>query len=349
MKSGPWQLAALIALTALVPVPSHGQRQSSVLKSIDAVVKDGVTVVTLESDGPLPEPAPALLDSPPRIFFDLAGTTPRRQGATPGAGVVTRARVALRSANPKVTRVVLDLTGIESYRVSSSEREAGRLVIFVGTDASGAVAATVPPTTPPPGERAETKMLQTAIGDPSVPGLPPPVPIPPDTPPMSAAPTSPEPSSSAPAPSSTPHATPVPVPRSPVAPPEDSLRSPLPAAQAEVYRVQLAGALQGMVSHHMLLRSIDAGDPIAATTLTAALTHLRDLRRVLARVEPSSVVRRTHDLLIESCTLAATAVTLRMEAAADPSREGNASSAAAGALMLLEIVCASVGCANAPM
>lgn len=351
MKSRPWALAALVALTALVPVPSEGQRSgSSVLTSIKAVVEDGVTVVTLESDGPLPEPAPEVLDGPPRIFFDLAGVRPRRQGATPGAGVVTRSRVALRSANPNVTRVVLDLARLESYRVHSIERQAGRLMIFVGIAASAAAPAPVRPTLPPPAAPAAEKLVPPPIGIPGAPGLPAPrMPAPPDLPPVGAAPSSP----AVPVPSSdpvasSPAAAPPPVARNPVVIAPVSARPALPAAQAEVYRVQLAGALERMASHRALLRRIDAAEAIAADTLAAALAELRDLRRVLDRVEPSSVVRPTHDLLIESCTLGVTAVTLRMEAAVDPGRQVNAASAAAGALMLLDMVCASVGCANAP-
>jgi hypothetical protein len=130
--------------------------------------------------------------------------------------------------------------------------------------------------------------------------------------------------------------------------PQTQTRPPLPPGEAEVYRMQLSGVLERIAAQRALLRSIDAGENIAVDTLTAAAKDFRDLRRVLDRVEPSSVVRPTHDLLISSCALGSQAVSLRMEAAVDrsPERQRNASSAAAGAMMLFDLACASIGCGN---
>ena len=55
----------------------------------------------------------------------------------------------------------------------------------------------------------------------------------------------------------------------------------------------------------------------------------------------------THDMLLQSTTLAQRALKLRMSGA-DPTALRNAGSAAAGALLLLDRVCIDVGCDAPP-
>jgi hypothetical protein len=338
MKCQAWVLSACVTVTALTPVPCLGQSTASVLKSIETVVERGITIVTIESDGPLPEPEANVIDGPPRIYFDLPGVRPKsgRPSVAKGAGLVTRARSAPRSVDPHVTRVVLDLTRLENYLVHSSERQAGRIVVFVGPGSALTDSAAKPELTP--------EALALAVAEPpgiSVPAyaiapVPDPVAARPDIPVLTVEPPSPPP------------AAPSDVPRSPMAPPQNLARPALPAAEAEVYRMQLSGAFERIVAQRALLRSIDAGENISVATLTAALKEFRDFGRALERVEPSSVVRPTHDLLISSCALGGHAVALWMEATVDrsPERLRNASSAAAGATMLFNLVCASIGCGN---
>jgi hypothetical protein len=319
----------------MAPIPCLGQPAGAVLTSIETVFEGGVTIVTIQSDGPLPEAEANILDGPPRIYFDLSGVRPRngRPSVAKGAGIVSRVRIAPRSVNPHVTRVVLDLTRLQDYQVQSGERQEGRIVIQVGSRA--ALRSSSPTPEPPPVDR------EPAAPEPVVvPADPPPPPPPPE--PVAEQPKAPpaivEPSA--------PEATPPDLPRSPVAFPETRPRPALPAGEADVYRMQLGGTLERITAQRAVLRLIDAGENIAAETLTAAANDFRDLRRILERVEPSSVVRPTHDLLISSCTLGGQAVSLQMEAAAARSadRQRNASSAAAGALMLLDLVCTSIGC-----
>jgi hypothetical protein len=219
--------------------------------------------------------------------------------------VVSRARIALNSVRPNVTRVVLDLTQRESFRLIADERQAGRIRIFVGS------------------ESALSESGLTA-GAAAVSGPKAPV-------------------------------------RSPVAPPPDRARTEpqppqvaqeprLPARDAEQYREQLSGALERIEAQRSVIVAIGADENVAAEALGFAAAEFDDLRRLLGAVKPSSVVKPTHDLLIVSCTLAATAARLRIEAARDNRLEArrNAGTAAAGSLMILDRVCASLGCAGTP-
>jgi hypothetical protein len=58
----------------------------------------------------------------------------------------------------------------------------------------------------------------------------------------------------------------------------------------------------------------------------------------------------THELLLASCTLGATASRLGIEASRDRNQDvrKNAASAAAGALMFFDRACADLGCKSAP-
>lgn len=124
----------------MAPIPCLGQPAGAVLTSIETVFEGGVTIVTIQSDGPLPEAEANILDGPPRIYFDLSGVRPRngRPSVAKGAGIVSRVRIAPRSVNPHVTRVVLDLTRLQDYQVQSGERQEGRIVIIAPVEVSTA-------------------------------------------------------------------------------------------------------------------------------------------------------------------------------------------------------------------
>jgi len=96
-------------------------------------ISGGVPTVILEADGPLPEPLSGSLDGPPRVYLDLKGV---RLGAVAVAGepdsLVRRTRVAVHSVDPLVTRVVIDLVRAAPYRIDTSGREQGRLVVILG-------------------------------------------------------------------------------------------------------------------------------------------------------------------------------------------------------------------------
>ena len=121
-------------LTGLTPADAARQPRGTVVRSIQVVENGGITHVTIDADGPLPLPLSESLQNPPRIYFDLAGVTHKVSATTvvQRGGVVGRVRVALRPE--KVTRVVLDLTRLESYRVIADNYQAGRLRVLIGSD-----------------------------------------------------------------------------------------------------------------------------------------------------------------------------------------------------------------------
>jgi hypothetical protein len=139
----PW-----IVLPVLAAWPAVSVAQASrpvVITSVEVAVEGDATVVTIEANGPLPSIGRHSLVDPPRVYFDLPGVTPKANGMTqlPGAGVVGRARVALNSAEPLMTRIVLDLSAPQLVRVDDAERQNGRLRMYVGavSDAPTARAA----------------------------------------------------------------------------------------------------------------------------------------------------------------------------------------------------------------
>lgn len=94
---------------------------------------DGPAAVVLESTAPLPHPVVGVLDGPPRIYFDFAGFRPGPSlAASADDRIVRGVRIALHSAEPLLTRVVIDLHGPTRYRMDTRAAASGRLVILVG-------------------------------------------------------------------------------------------------------------------------------------------------------------------------------------------------------------------------
>jgi hypothetical protein len=108
----------------------------------------------------------------------------------------------------------------------------------------------------------------------------------------------------------------------------------------------LSGALERLEAQQPIVILLDAEGSISAEALQAALTEFTSVRRLLDGIKPSDALASTHELLIASCTLGATASRLGIEATRDRSAEArkNAASAAAGALMFFDRACADLGC-----
>lgn len=272
---------ALVVLTWLAPVDAAQPSTQTSVRSVQIAVRGSLTVATIEADGPLPLPTSGEVDSPPRIYLDLAGVTPQATGMTrsSGGGSVRRVRTALHAIGPNVSRVVLDLTQPETFRINADERESGRIVILIGAESSPA----------PPTPARRNLPHETAIPD---------------------------------------------------------LR--LPPSEVEQYRRQLQGALERIESRRPVIEAIDASVAVPIDMLESTAVELSDLRRILGAIKPSEALRTTHDLLAVSCTLAATATTLQIQASRnnDPEARRNAPSTAAGALMLLDRACARLGCSS---
>lgn len=328
-KYGAWLV--VVTLTGLTPVSVATQSTGTILQSVQAVEEGGRILVTLQANGPLPLPTFDLVDGPPRIYLDLAGVRPQTAGtpAGPPGGVVTRTRVALHSASPSITRVVLDLTRRETYRVDADERHLGRIRILVGSEAG-------PPRAAVPAARGRIALPgpPASVNPKPVSGVPTPTPG------------IPAPVVAVPSPSTaTPRVARKPILSSPV-----SARPVLPTREIEMYRQQLSGALERMQARRSVVVSIDVGEYVGADALSSAAREFTDIRRILETIKPSSTVSATHGLLMASCTLGAVAANLRIDAERmnSPEPRGNAASAAAGALMFFDLACGDLACNRAP-
>jgi hypothetical protein len=333
----------IAAFAGWVPMSAAGQSRATVLRSIQAIDEAGMTVVTLAADGPLPMPVSDAIDGPARIFLDFAGVTTAATRLTlgPGGSVVRQARVALHSVSPNVTRVVLDLTRRESYRIDTDERHAGRVRILVGPGVEEPPAVGRQPPAPFASSTPAAAAAPPLSADPPSPApaasaaaTPPPAVTAPPAP-VATAPPAPAPAASAAA-------------RNPTSTPSIVARPGLPAREAKIYRQELAGVLERMEAQRPLIARIDADENVDVEAVAVTMKELMGILHALESIKPSSVLRPTHDLLIASCTLALTASTLQLEASREnrPASRQNAASAAAGALMLLNLACADIGCAS---
>ncbi|MEO8680814.1 MAG: hypothetical protein ABI665_17315 [Vicinamibacterales bacterium] len=325
MESTGREWLVVLAFAALTPLSAAAQ-SGTVLQSVQAVADGGMTLVIIQADGALPVPTHNFLDSPPRIYLDLSGVRPRIKGTpeTAAGGAVTRARVGLYSANPDVTRVVLDLPRRETYRVDAEARHLGRIRILVGPESGRTPAAPAGISAPRLPAGSATPVAPPA----AVPGAF--VPPPPPSAPLA--------SRSA---------------RQPMLTPQVSARPRLPASEIQRYRRQLSGALERMEAPRSIVVSIDADEEIPPPTLATAAEELKELRRTLEAIKPSDAVKPAHELLIASCTTGAVAVDLRIANANSANQKRGviaasaAASAAAGSLMFFELACADLGCNRA--
>jgi hypothetical protein len=310
-------------------------------------------VVTIEADGPLPQPALGEVDGPPRVFLDFPGVRTTARPVTQSVDNVKRVRIALHNANPLSTRVVLDLEQLQPVRLDTSAVGAGRLAILIGGNSPSSPAAPKPALPEPPLPPATTSPTASAPpaprplnppenkpapekAPPSLPADTPLKPVPPlgpENPPVTT--TTPPPPSSTPA---------VPAPSVP----KRSAAAKIPPRDAERYREQVGPSLGRLRSMRDLLVAVDQQQPLPS--VAANRTEISGILRTLNGVKPSDIVRGTHDLLVRSASLALMALTLRDTPPGDPPDQEalrNAASAAAGALLLLDRVCMEIGCTAA--
>ena len=260
----------------------------------------GPTTVVIEGNGPLPEPASGASLNPPRIYLDFSDVVSNAsvQAVAPNP-VISRIRVAQHSASPAITRVVLDLIKATTYRIDSSARSQGRVVVVLGVPGSQ------PPTSSPAREPARTAP--------------------------------PSPAASPPAPSAKTAST-IP-PRSGAPPPSGSSVSRGRAEVGEnQYGIRVASALLRLHTLRPLLESIDRRADAVSGDLDAAAKEFDAIGKLLSTINPPASRQGTHALLQRVCTLGARAVRMRQDAAAatDSTPNWDAASAAAGALLMLD-------------
>ena len=137
MKNVAWRLAlSVLVMTVSGPVGALPQPADPVV--LDTVEVSGAeseqaVVVSLRGNGQLTGTLHEVGGEPFRVFVDLEGVVPDVSPVTPvGRGHVERIRVALNQAVPPVTRVVVDMSSPQPYRLEVGDRSTG-LRIVVGT------------------------------------------------------------------------------------------------------------------------------------------------------------------------------------------------------------------------
>lgn len=373
---------------ARVEVDAQSPGRPANLVTVQLAREGDVSIVTLEADGPLPEPTFGVAHDPFRFYVDFPNVAPESRGVLNSTDpLVVRVRVAMYSTEPLVSRVVLDLKREMPIRVDTDGRGAGRIRILVGMHKVTTAART---TTPAQASVPPVPALPVSPPAPVTTAPPPPVQAPPpekppttspapqpqpqappaqtpaaQTPPAQTPPAQTPPAQTPPAqtPAVTPVAPPPPPPKTnePVAPTPggtsgtpppppgfNPLATPSPGTAKsqrgdDRYRTLIDGPLEQLRALRPLLASIDLLKTDALPGVPAAIERVESIRQSLAAVKPPPDKGPTHDMLLQSCTLAQRALKLRA-AGGDQAMMRNAGSAAAGALLLLDRVCIELGC-----
>ena len=328
-------------------VAGAGREQETAVRGVTVTSRGGAAIVTIAGTGALPDPTVGTINGPPRIYLDFPNVALRAAATTPSTDAkVRRVRVALYKTSPVTTRVVIDLSSPQPFRV---ELGGDGLVVIVGVTRPGWPAASVPPDSHlrpgsglPPGSSATSATAAplpprvTASAPPPAVRPVPPLPEPPAVKP--AAPVDPTQGATAPVPS----------------PPPPALNVPslpgLPQKDLERFRRQVSGTLERLRLQQPLLRSLDANEDQAVERMQMAADEFERLREEFTAIKPPDTLRAQHAMLVQSSTLAIMAATLQMESTrvGSASIKRNAASAAAGAILLLDRACRDLGCPALP-
>ena len=334
----PIVIVGVIAMRSMAPTsagagPAEGQAAAptatTAIRSISVAADGPALVVTIEATGALPLPTSGTADGPTRIYFDFPGVALKAPGRTASTDPrIRRIRAGIHSATPLVTRVVLDLVGLQPYRL---ERAGERVSVIVGGSATQIVPGITPVaplTDGPPVSLPREPARQPSVAVPAVPREP----APSATQPPAPAPLTPAPARPS---------APTPPPASP-----SSSGQLLPARDLETYRPRVSSVLYRLRLQPPLLTSLDGAEDQTVERVQLAVEEFERLRQELAEIKPPETLRSQHDMLLQSTTLAIMATRLRVDAfrTSDPATLRNARSAAAGATLLLARACADLGC-----
>jgi AMIN domain len=328
-----WILAAAVLL---IHAPELRAQKQAALRAIAVQSRGSVAVVTIAGTGALPEPTAGTATGPPRIYFDFPNVVPGT--VAPAASLdskVRRVRVAIYKSNPVTTRIVIDLTAPQPYRL---ERTRDGFNVIVGEGSPGSPAPSSTPATSPaatPPAPATAAPLPPRVSATAPPPAIKPVPSLPDPPVMPSAPVS---APDDPARPNVPVASPaqIVVPSQP-APPQKDL---------ERFRRQVSGTLERLRLQQPLLKSLDANEDQTVERMQMAAEEFERLRQEFVAIKPPDTLRAQHAMLVQSSTLAIMATTLQMESmrVGSATIKRNAASAAAGAILLLDRACGDIGC-----
>jgi hypothetical protein len=280
-----------------------------------------------------------VLQDPPRVYLDFLnvsmGDVPVRVAST--AAPVLRVRVGSHST-PLSTRVVIDLSAAQPHRF---EMDGGSVKVVIGrTDAAApaAAASTVPIAAPPavrlPPSPPPVGLTGTWTDIPRVPSLP-------------ASPA--EPAASPGSPLTSPPALPPAPPLRP-APSYAPIGPTPPQPDIERYRKQAWGSLDRLRLQQPLLIALDIGQSETAERVQMAVAEFERITQDLKTIKAPDTMALYHAMLVQASSLALQAFSLRLDAfrTGDANTTRNASSAAAGAVMLLDRACSVVNCPPIP-
>lgn len=155
----PLAIASLALLGTAAQASADAGPAATVLQAVGASADGTGVTITLRGNGPLQASAVATArDLPPRVLLDFPGVSiaPAVQSVVPvGHGDVRRVRVALHSATPRVTRVVIDLARAVSFDVTAAGGDGHELRITFDHDVRpGASARPAAPSAGPSQEAA---------------------------------------------------------------------------------------------------------------------------------------------------------------------------------------------------
>jgi len=302
--------AVVSAQTPATPAPAK-------IASISGVAVAPGPVVTITATGPLPTPRVGVLQGPDRIYVDLAGVSTRTVKRTGDGAVVTTVRAAQHGIDPLVTRIVIDLTQPCSYSVNKLQQAEGRLEISLTPKSPVGAPAAVPAraAAPAPASPARVSAPAPASAPASPAGISAPAPAPASPARVSA------PASRAPAPA------PAPAPAS-----RARKNSSDPAMRR--YLAKLKSALDTVETLRDVLNDIDQGHNVPPERLSSARLELAHLQAALNSAHPPSKFEEVDGLLKSVGAFASTALDLASKSTGEVPK--NASSAAAGALMMLD-------------
>jgi hypothetical protein len=144
---------------------AQAEQKAAIIRDITVTGDDHDLDVEITATKPI-IPRTQTVTDPDRLIVDLPEARPGAglQKIPVNRGELRSVRVGLLSANPPITRVVLDLTAPIDYRVSPL---ANTIVVKLGTESAPA-AATMPPTTNPTADAAPAETTS------AVPTAPPP-------------------------------------------------------------------------------------------------------------------------------------------------------------------------------
>jgi len=276
---------------------------------------DGSVLVVIQADGALHPSESGVLAAPPRIFFDFPELLPAPKGAAGRDNpAVRQVRVALHSAAPRVTRVVIDLVQPMPYRLEASD-DPSRFVVAItaANPSSPGPVARAAPRGPPP----DARVNELAKAPPTLTMEPPPTPeVMPDPP-------------------------------TPVMPAEPKPAAPAAAGprSADTAQDQLVEIIDRFEKLRPLLAAIDGRNPAQAVDLQVATAELSSMARTITAVKYTPRTNRTQGRLVQACALASQAVKARIESEAtgNTALGWTAASAAAGTLLMLDAARAELG------